>query len=88
MAKGHENLIPQNMRTKEEQRKVSIMGGKASDKENVMRQLEQLRVEFQRELARTLAFKRTPVLCYRLDRRFEKGDRVLELIKEAENAGE
>ena len=67
---------------------VSIMGGKASDKENVMRQLEQLRVEFQRELARTLAFKRTPVLCYRLDRRFEKGDRVLELIKEAENAGE
>ena len=63
---------------------VSIMGGKASDKEHVMHQLDQLRPEFQRELARTLAFKRTPVLCYKLDRRVERGDRVLEIIKEAE----
>ena len=30
MAGGHENLIPQNMRTKEEQRAVATMGGKAS----------------------------------------------------------
>lgn len=30
MAKGHENLIPLNKRTKEEQRKIQSMGGKAS----------------------------------------------------------
>ncbi|MBQ4314754.1 MAG: 30S ribosome-binding factor RbfA [Lentisphaeria bacterium] len=66
---------------------VSIMGGKASERESVMHQLEQLRTDFQRELARTLAFKHTPVLCYKLDRRFERGDRVLELINEAEQNG-
>ena len=30
MSKGHENLRPQNTRTKEEQREVARMGGKAS----------------------------------------------------------
>lgn len=30
MAGGHENLIPQNMRTKEQQRDIATMGGKAS----------------------------------------------------------
>lgn len=30
MADGHENLIPQNMRTKEEQSVIATMGGKAS----------------------------------------------------------
>ena len=30
MAKGHENLIPLNKRTKEEQREIAIMGGKKS----------------------------------------------------------
>lgn len=30
MAKGHENLIPQSERTKEEQRKIARMGGIAS----------------------------------------------------------
>ena len=67
---------------------VSILGGRASDKESVMHQLEQLKPDFQRVLARTLAFKHTPVLCYKLDRRFEKGDRVLEIIKEAEQNGD
>ena len=32
MAKGHENLIPLNERTKEEQREITTMGGKASGK--------------------------------------------------------
>lgn len=32
MAKGHENLIPLNKRTKEEQRKIAKMGGDASAK--------------------------------------------------------
>lgn len=30
--KGHENLVPQNRRTKEEQREISKKGGKASGK--------------------------------------------------------
>ena len=30
MANGHENLIPQSERTKDEQRKIASMGGKAS----------------------------------------------------------
>lgn len=30
MAKGHENLIPQNMRTKDEQRNIARKGGVAS----------------------------------------------------------
>ena len=63
---------------------VSIMGGKASDKENVMHQLEQLRIDFQRELARNLAFKHTPVLYFKRDLRQEKGDRVLEILNHAE----
>ena len=66
---------------------VSIMGGRAGEKESVMRQLEQLRVDFQKELAKNLAFKRTPVLTYKLDRRFEKGDRVLEIINGVESDG-
>ena len=32
MAKGHENLIPQSERTKEQQRKIARMGGIASGK--------------------------------------------------------
>ncbi len=32
MAKGHENLIPMNKRTEEQQREIAIMGGKASGK--------------------------------------------------------
>ena len=32
MAKGHENLIPQNQRTKEEQREIAKKGGIASGK--------------------------------------------------------
>lgn len=63
---------------------VSILGGKAGERENVMHQLEQLRCDFQKSLARNLAFKHTPVLCFKQDRRFEKGDRVLEIINGAE----
>lgn len=32
MAKGHENLIPQSQRTKEEQREIARKGGEASGK--------------------------------------------------------
>lgn len=34
MAKGHENLIPLNKRSKEAQRKIQSMGGKACREKN------------------------------------------------------
>lgn len=37
MAKGHENLIPQNKRTKEEQRAIARKGGIASGKARAKR---------------------------------------------------
>lgn len=64
---------------------ISIFGGNASDKEHVMLELDRLRVEFQRSIAGKLGFKHTPVLYFKRDTRQEKGDRVLELLNEAEN---
>lgn len=51
----------------------------------MMNELGEQRLDFQRKLARTLAFKHTPVLDFRLDTRIEKGDRVFELLNEVEN---
>ena len=62
---------------------VSIFGGKASDRQ-VMHGLAEERLNLQSRLGRTLAFKHTPVLDFRLDTRTEKGDRVLELLQQAE----
>ena len=63
---------------------VSIFGGKASDRQAVMHGLAEDRLNLQSRLGRTLAFKHTPVLDFRLDTRTEKGDRVLELLQQAE----
>ena len=62
---------------------VSIFGGSNSDRAEVFRTLNAKRVEFQRHLARHLAFKHTPVLNFKPDRRLELGDRVLELLKDS-----
>ena len=47
--KGHENLIPQSARTKEEQRRIATMGGKASGearrRKRDMRELMKLMLE-------------------------------------------
>lgn len=67
---------------------VSIFGGKASDRENVMRELAARRAEIQARIGRSLAFKHTPVLDFQLDTRTEKGDRVLELLRQAEEEEE
>ena len=64
---------------------VSIFGGTPSDKERVMRELDRVRVDFQRSIATKLGFKHTPVLYFKRDLRQEKGDRVLEILSEAEN---
>ena len=50
-----------------------------------MRELNELRLDFQHRLARVLAFKHTPVLDFRLDMRTELGDRVLELLNEEDS---
>jgi ribosome-binding factor A len=42
----------------------------------------------QRVLARTLAFKHTPVLTFKPDRRLELGDRVLALLNEPAESGD
>ena len=64
---------------------VSIFGGDNAACRKVMNELGEQRLDFQRKLARTLAFKHTPVLDFRLDTRIEKGDRVFELLNEVEN---
>lgn len=64
---------------------ISIFGGRPSDKEAVMQELDRRRVAFQRSIAGKLAFKHTPVLYFKRDLRQEQGDRVLELLNEAEN---
>ncbi|WP_294480834.1 30S ribosome-binding factor RbfA [uncultured Victivallis sp.] len=63
---------------------VSIFGGKASDREKIMHELAADRAGIQARVGRNLAFKHTPVLDFRLDTRTEKGDRVLELLQQAE----
>ncbi len=62
---------------------ISIFGGSSSDRAEVFRTLNAKRVDFQKHLARHLAFKHTPVLNFKPDHRLELGDRVLELLKES-----
>ncbi len=59
---------------------VSIFGGSNAERAEVFRMLNAKRVDFQKHLARHLAFKHTPVLSFKPDRRLELGDRVLELL--------
>lgn len=69
---------------------ISVFGGKASDRQAVMHELGEERNGFQSRIGRSLAFKRTPVLDFRLDTRTAKGDRVLGLLhdaKEQEDSG-
>ncbi|MCQ2380271.1 MAG: 30S ribosome-binding factor RbfA [Victivallaceae bacterium] len=61
---------------------VSLFGGKASDKEKAMRELEARKPELQHCIAGELGLKRTPVLTFIPDDRIEAGDRVLAIIEE------
>lgn len=63
---------------------ISVFGGKASDRQTVLRELAKARLSLQSRIGRSLAFKHTPVLEFRLDTRTEKGDRVLELLQQIE----
>ena len=69
---------------------ISVFGGDSGERAEVFRLLSRSRADFQRHLARSLAFKHTPVLTFKPDRRLELGDRVLELLNgapEADDAG-
>ena len=63
---------------------ISIFGGKNSTRAEVLKELNSKRSDMQRVLARTLAFKHTPVLAFKPDRRLEMGDRVLALLNDPE----
>ena len=62
---------------------VSIFGGGNKERSAVFKELESKRMDMQRVLARTLAFKHTPVLAFKPDRRLELGDRVLAMLNGA-----
>ena len=66
---------------------VSLFGGTPDQQETMMRELIRSKAEFQHIIAGKLGFKHTPVLLFKRDLRQEKGDRVLELLNEAENGG-
>jgi len=63
---------------------ISIFGGKGSDRHAILHELSEEKSEFQGRIGRTLGFKHTPVLEFKLDTRTEKGDRVLAILEQAE----
>jgi ribosome-binding factor A len=67
---------------------VSILGGDAALRGNVMKFLRRHRVEVQNRMARDIKLKYTPVLEFSEDSRLEKGDKVLALIEELERSGD
>ena len=62
--------------------KVSFLGGKASTRNEALKELEARKVDMQHKIAKDLGFKHTPVLTFEIDRRIEAGDRVLAIIEE------
>ena len=65
---------------------ISFLGGKASDREDALREIELRRVSWQHEMAVNLGFKHTPVLLFKVDRRIAAGDRVLALLEKEEDS--
>ncbi|MCQ2379242.1 MAG: ribosome-binding factor A [Victivallaceae bacterium] len=64
---------------------LSFLGGKASDREETLHEIETRRVSWQHGLAVRLGFKHTPVLLFKVDRRIAAGDRVLALLEKEED---
>ena len=64
---------------------VSVFGGDNITNRLVLENLNAARCDFQSAMARTLGFKHTPVLNFRIDKRVAAGDRVLALLDEMEN---
>ena len=66
---------------------VSVFGGDKIAKRMVLDNLNAARRDFQSAMARTLGFKHTPVLAFRIDKRVAAGDRVFALLEELESSG-
>ena len=64
---------------------VSVFGGDNITNRLVLENLNAARCDFQSAMARTLGFKHTPVLNFRIDKRVAAGDRVLALLDEMGN---
>lgn len=67
---------------------VSVFGGDNIARRMVLENLNAARRDFQSAMAKTLGFKHTPVLMFRIDNRVAAGDRVLELLAEMEHSAE
>jgi ribosome-binding factor A len=63
---------------------VSIFGADDQKSEEVIKKLYKLKPEIQRQVARHVILKYTPVLQFVRDTNLEEGDRVLALIRELE----
>ena len=63
---------------------VSVFGGDNIANRLVLENLNSARRDFQSAMARSLGFKHTPVLNFRIDKRVAAGDRVLALLEEME----
>ena len=61
---------------------VSVFGGDKITTHLVLDTLNSKRRDFQSDMARTLGFKHTPVLIFRIDKRVAAGDRVLAMLEE------
>ncbi|MBQ9786903.1 MAG: ribosome-binding factor A [Lentisphaeria bacterium] len=59
---------------------ISIFGGSNGNRDEVFKYLNSSRSDMQKVLAKTLAFKHTPVLSFKPDHRLELGDRVLAML--------
>lgn len=59
---------------------ISIFGKDQTLKNKLMRELDKVRPQIQKDIAKNLKFKHTPVLNFKLDTRLERGDMVLELL--------
>ena len=66
---------------------VSVFGGDKIAQRMVLDNLNAARRDFQSAMARSLGFKHTPVLAFRIDKRVAAGDRVFALLEELENSG-
>ena len=64
---------------------VSVFGGDKIAQRMVLESLNAARRDFQSDIARTLGFKHTPVLTFRIDKRVAAGDRVFALLEEMES---
>ena len=64
---------------------VSVFNGDKIVNRQVLETLNSKRRDFQSAMAKTLGFKHTPVLNFRIDSRVAAGDRVFAMLEEMEH---